>query len=118
MTDAEKAAVKQSLENMAKSLEALAQKQQSLKDALQEAGLDAQLANNPEALKRAIENVRKALGPIIDELAGDYAGRVKVGKVTGNGLLPLSYASIDGTLVNAGDEVPRGSTVDLFFETD
>ncbi|MFZ9629154.1 MAG: PASTA domain-containing protein [Ilumatobacteraceae bacterium] len=42
----------------------------------------------------------------------------KIGKVTGNGLLPLSYASIDGTLVNAGDEVPRGSVVDLFFETD
>ena len=42
----------------------------------------------------------------------------KIGKVTGNGLLPLSYASIDGTLVNAGDQVPRGSTVDLFFETD
>ena len=58
MTDAEKAAVKQSLENVAKSLENLASKQQSLKGALQEAGLDAQLASNPEALKRAIEQAQ------------------------------------------------------------
>jgi hypothetical protein len=38
----------------AKSLEALAEKQESLKKALEEAGLDSQLANNAEALERAI----------------------------------------------------------------
>lgn len=42
----------------------------------------------------------------------------KVGTIEGNTLLPLSYASIANVLANGGDQVPRGSTVDLFFETD
>ena len=54
MTEAEKNAAKDALEKMAKSLEALAEKQESLKKALEEAGLDSQLANNAEALERAI----------------------------------------------------------------
>ena len=58
MSEAEKAAVRNSLENMAKSLEALAAKQESMKEALEKAGLDAQLASNPEALKRAIEQAQ------------------------------------------------------------
>ncbi|MFM2165274.1 MAG: hypothetical protein RL325_1711 [Planctomycetota bacterium] len=58
MTQAEKEAVRKSLENMAKSLEALAEKQQSMKDALEKAGLDSQLANNAEALQRAIDQAQ------------------------------------------------------------
>jgi hypothetical protein len=50
--DSEAAAA--ALEQMAKSLETLADRQQSLKDELERAGLDAQLASNPEALERAI----------------------------------------------------------------
>ena len=68
MTDAEKDAFKASLENMAKSLENLAEKQQSMKDALEKAGLDAQLANNPEALKRAIEQAQGLSDQQRDEL--------------------------------------------------
>lgn len=55
MSDAEKAAAQAALEKMAKSLESLAERQQSLKDELERAGLDGQLANNAEALERAIE---------------------------------------------------------------
>jgi hypothetical protein len=54
MSDAEKASAAQALEQMSKSLDALADKQQSLKDELARAGLDQQLASNPEALERAI----------------------------------------------------------------
>jgi len=58
MTEAEKEALKKSLENMAKSIESLAEKQQSMKDALEKAGLDSQLAGNPEALQRAIDQAQ------------------------------------------------------------
>ncbi|MCE2882467.1 MAG: hypothetical protein LW636_08940, partial [Planctomycetaceae bacterium] len=54
MSEAEKQAAKDALDKMAKSLEALAEKQQSMKDALEKAGLDAQLAQNPQALEQAI----------------------------------------------------------------
>ena len=54
MSDAEKAAAQAALEKMAKSLESLAERQQSLKDELERAGLDGQIANNAEALERAI----------------------------------------------------------------
>jgi len=62
--------------------------------------------------------------PDLTDLDGETIIRVlaeagfKVGKVEGNTLLPLSYASIANVLANPGDMVPRGSTVDLFFETD
>ncbi|MEI7878648.1 MAG: hypothetical protein WCI96_12090, partial [Planctomycetota bacterium] len=68
MSEAEMAAVKASLANMAKSLEALAEKQQSMKDALEKAGLDTQLAKNPEALKRAIEQAQNLTDQQRDEL--------------------------------------------------
>ena len=54
MTDAEKAAAADALEKMAKSLENLAAQQEGLRDAIEKAGLDSQLASNPEALERAI----------------------------------------------------------------
>ena len=54
MAAGESEAAAAALEQMAKSLETLADRQQSLKDELERAGLDAQLASNPEALERAI----------------------------------------------------------------
>jgi hypothetical protein len=44
------------LKDIADQLEKLAQQQQELEDALRRAGMDPQLANNPDALKEAIEN--------------------------------------------------------------
>lgn len=56
MTAAEKAAAADALEKMSKSLDAIADRQQALRDELAKAGLDAQLANNPEALQNAIKD--------------------------------------------------------------
>ncbi len=44
------------LKDLAKQLEDMARQQQQLEDALRKAGMDPQLAQNPEALKQAIEN--------------------------------------------------------------
>jgi hypothetical protein len=44
------------LEALAKQLEALAKQQQQLEQALQQAGLDPQLAQNPQALQQALQN--------------------------------------------------------------
>ncbi len=51
----QKAELAKQLEEIAKQLEQLAQKQDELKQALQQAGLDPQLANNPQALQQALE---------------------------------------------------------------
>jgi hypothetical protein len=44
------------LQNIAEQLEKLAEQQKELEDALRRAGMDPQLANNPDALREAIEN--------------------------------------------------------------
>jgi len=49
-------ALKEQMEALAEQLERLAEQRQALEDALRRAGLDPQLANNPEALKQAMEN--------------------------------------------------------------
>ena len=48
--------LKEQLEDLAKQLQDLANKQKALEEELKKAGLDPQLANNPEALKQAIQN--------------------------------------------------------------
>ncbi|MEM7228620.1 MAG: hypothetical protein AAF432_07375 [Planctomycetota bacterium] len=48
--------VAKQLEDIAQQLQNMAQQQQALKDALEQAGLDPQLADNPEALKQELEN--------------------------------------------------------------
>lgn len=52
----EQAKLKEQLEALAKELGELAKKKDALKKALEEAGMDPDLADNPEALKQAIEN--------------------------------------------------------------
>jgi len=47
---------KAQLEQLAKQLEELAKQHEQLKEALKRAGMDPQLANNPQALQQAIEN--------------------------------------------------------------
>jgi hypothetical protein len=56
MTPEEKEALAKALEDMAKQLEQIAQQQKQLEDALKKAGLDPQLAQNPQALQQAIKN--------------------------------------------------------------
>jgi len=58
MTQEEKENTAKQLEDLAKQLEELAKKQKSLEDALKKAGLDPDLAQNPEAMKKAIENAK------------------------------------------------------------
>lgn len=55
MTEEERARVAEQLEKIAKQLEALAKDQKSLEESLRRAGLDPNLAKNPEAMKQAIE---------------------------------------------------------------
>jgi hypothetical protein len=49
-------ALAEQLKDIAAQLEELAKRQQELEDALKRAGMDPQLANNPDALREAIEN--------------------------------------------------------------
>lgn len=49
-------ALKKQLEDLAKQLEDLAKQQKALEEQLKQAGLDPDLAKNPEALKQAIQN--------------------------------------------------------------
>ena len=91
---------------------------------VQDVAADSELAVGATVTVQLSKGPDLVAFPDLTDLDGETILKVllqaefKIGKVTGNGLLPLSYASIDGTLVNAGDQVPRGSTVDLFFETD
>ncbi len=54
----EKKAAAEALENIAKQLEELAKQQQQLQEALKQAGLDPNLANNPQAMQQAIQNAQ------------------------------------------------------------
>lgn len=55
LDDQQQKQMKQQLEDIANQLKDLAQKQQQLKDALKQAGMDPQLANNPQALQQQIQ---------------------------------------------------------------
>lgn len=58
MNEAEKKKLEQQLDGLAKQLEALAKNQEGLEKQLQQAGLDKNLAANPEALQKALENAK------------------------------------------------------------
>lgn len=55
MSDQQKEEMKKAMENMAKQMQKLAGDQKDLERKLNEMGLDKALANNPEALKKALE---------------------------------------------------------------
>lgn len=57
-SDAEKKELEEKLGDMANQIAKLAENQRSLQNALEKAGLDSQLANNPEALKQALANAK------------------------------------------------------------
>ena len=56
MSPAEAEALKDALEDLARQLEEASKKAKDLEDALRNAGLDPDLAKNPEAMQQAIEN--------------------------------------------------------------
>lgn len=56
MKEEDKAKLAEQLQNIAQQLDQLAQQQQQLQQALQQAGLDPNLANNPQALQQALQN--------------------------------------------------------------
>jgi len=51
----QRAALEQQMRNLAQQLDALAQRADELRDALRQAGMNPDLANNPEALQQALE---------------------------------------------------------------
>lgn len=55
MDDASRQAMAEQLESLAEELEALAKDQEALKEALKQAGLDEQLAGDPQAMQQAVE---------------------------------------------------------------
>ena len=59
MTDAEREQAKKDLDALAKKLQEMAKDKDALRKALEEAGVDPNLADNPEALKRAIEQSKQ-----------------------------------------------------------
>ena len=56
LNDEQKQQLAQQMQNLAQQLQQMAQQQQQLKDALQQAGLDPNLANNPQALQQELQN--------------------------------------------------------------
>lgn len=58
LTEEQKAAMAAQLAEIAKQLEELAKKQEQLQQALAQAGLNPQLANNPQALQQAIDQAQ------------------------------------------------------------
>ena len=56
LTEEQKKQLEKQLEDMAKQLEQMAKNKEQLEAALKQAGLDPQLANNPQALQQAIQN--------------------------------------------------------------
>lgn len=59
LTPEQQEALAKALEKMADELQKSEAERKAVEDALREAGLDPQLANNPEALKNAMENSQK-----------------------------------------------------------
>ena len=58
LTPEQKQAAAEALEEIAKQLEELAKQQQQLEQALKQAGMDPNLANNPQAMQQAIQNAQ------------------------------------------------------------
>lgn len=58
MSEEDKQKLAEQLQKMAEQLEKLAQQQQQLENALKQAGLDPNLAGNPQALQQAIQNAQ------------------------------------------------------------
>jgi hypothetical protein len=58
MSQEQKEKLAQQMQQMADHLQQLARQQQQLQQALQQAGLNPQLANNPQALQQAIQNAQ------------------------------------------------------------
>jgi len=56
MKEEDKQKLAEQLQNIAQQLDKLAQQQQALEQALQQAGMDPNLANNPQALQQALQN--------------------------------------------------------------
>jgi hypothetical protein len=56
LNDEQKKQLQQQMQNLADQLDKLAQQQKALEDALKQAGLDPQLAGNPQALEQAMQN--------------------------------------------------------------
>lgn len=56
LDDEQKEQLAKQLENMAQQLQQMANQQQQLRDELQKAGLDPNLANNPQALQQELQN--------------------------------------------------------------
>jgi len=59
MTDAEREQAKKDLEALAKKLQEMAKDKDALRKSLEDAGLDPNMADSPEALKRAIEQSKQ-----------------------------------------------------------
>ncbi|MEE2907205.1 MAG: hypothetical protein VX527_05155 [Planctomycetota bacterium] len=55
MSDSERAEVADALESLSEQLQEQADNQESMREALKQAGLDPELANDPQALKQALE---------------------------------------------------------------
>ena len=58
LTPEQKQAAAEALDEIAKQLEELAKQQQQLEQALKQAGMDPNLANNPQAMQQAIQNAQ------------------------------------------------------------
>jgi len=80
LSDEERAALEQQLEELARQLEELAKKREELEDALREAGLDPSLAQDLEALQKALEqnqNLTEAQRRMLRDLAQATDGACK-----------------------------------------
>jgi hypothetical protein len=95
----------EALKDVAEQLEKLAEQQRELEDALRQAGLDPQLAKNPEALKQAIENsqqLNEQQRRQLAQMAQAQQAASEMCKSLGGACMSLGQAIGEGQMGQAG----------------
>ena len=105
LNEQQKEQLAKQLEDLAKQMQQLAQQQQQLEDMLQQAGLNPQLAQNPQALQQAIannQNLNEQQKQQLQQMAQAQQAAQQMAKGLGQGLQQMAQGIQQGQLNPGG----------------
>jgi hypothetical protein len=107
LTEEQMRQLAQQLQDIAKQLEQLAKQQQQLEQMLQQAGLDPQLAQNPQELLKAIQNnpnLNEQQKQQLQQMAQAQQAACQMCKGLGQGLGQMAQGLMDGKVGQGGQQ--------------
>ena len=107
LTQEQKEQLAQQLNDLAEQMEQLAQQQRQLEELLRQAGLNPQLAQNPEALKQALENdpnLTEQQKQQLQQMAQAQQAAAQMMQGLGQGLMQLAQGVLAGELAEGGQQ--------------